>query len=134
MLPAYGVLVGEYVSFAREQGRWLHAVLSINAAGVQYQAAVDVNEPNGLFQYQILDNLDLKLFTPVSSLASGWHPLDCNPTSGAIDYARNQSFGNLQTWINVTGDEAGNAADGRGDQFDEGIRLRRHLRNRKRSA
>jgi len=82
MLPAYGVLVGEYVSSTREQGKWLHAVLTINAGSVQYQAAVDVNEPNGLFQYQILDNLDLKLLTPVSPLASGWHHLDSNPTSG----------------------------------------------------
>ena len=127
MLPDYGVVVGDFVSYTTNQGQWLHVDLNINAGDIQYQAAVDVNEPNGLFQYQVFNNLDMSLFT-VASLADGWHHLDSNPTSGAMDYARspilqrplgclavfwgvwNAIFGTtIQTWTNVTGNEAGEA-------------------------
>jgi hypothetical protein len=106
----------------------MHVDLNINAGDRQYQAAVDVNEPNGLFQYQILNNLDMSLFSPVSGFAPGWHQLASTPASGAIDYARspilqrplgcltlfwgiiNSVFGtHNQTWSDVTGNEAGNA-------------------------
>ncbi len=87
---------------------------------------MDVNEVNGQFQYQIFNNLDLSLFTTVSALLDGWHHLDSNPTSDAVDYARSPIFPkplgclavlwgfinsifqtNIQTWTNVTGNEAG---------------------------
>ncbi len=128
MLPDYGVVVGRYVNYTTNQGQWMHVDLNINAANVQYQAAVDVNEPNGLFQYQVFDKLDVSLFAPISGLPDGWYHLDSNPTSGAIDYARSpilqRPLGCLaliwtiwnaifktsgQTWTNVTGNEAGNA-------------------------
>ena len=128
MLPDYGVAVGNFVNYTTNQGQWLHVDLNINAGGTVYQAAVDVNEPNGLFQYQVFDQLDLSLFAPVMALADGWHHLASTPTSGAIDYARslifqrplgclaviigfiNWIFGtNRQVWTNVTGNEAGNA-------------------------
>jgi hypothetical protein len=128
MLPEYGVVIGQYVSYTTNQGQWMHVDLNINANGVQYQAAVDVNEPNGLFQYQVFNRLDLSLFSTISALPDGYHRLQSNPTSGAIDYARspilqrplgclslivgviNAIFKTtLQTWTNVTGNEAGNA-------------------------
>jgi hypothetical protein len=128
MLPNYGVVVGQFVNYSTDQGQWLHVDLNIQAGDVQYQAAVDVNEPNGLFQYQVFDNLDISLFTQISALPDGWHHLDSNPTSGAMDYARSpilqrplgcllMLFGflnaifrsNIQEWTNVTGNEAGEA-------------------------
>jgi hypothetical protein len=112
MLASYGVVVGEYISYITEQGQWFHVDLSINAGGTQYQAAADVNEPNGQFQFQVLDNLDLSLFAPIFGLADGWHGLDSNPNSGAMDYARSpilQKALASQTWTNVTGNEAGDA-------------------------
>jgi hypothetical protein len=81
-----------------------------------------------MFQYQVFNNLDIGLFTPDSTLSDGWHRLDSNSTSGAMDYARspilqrplgclalfwgilNSIFNaNVQTWTNVTGNEAGEA-------------------------
>lgn len=128
MLPDYGVVIGQFVNYTTNQGQWLHVDLNINAAGVQYQAAVDVNEPNGLFQYQIFNNLDMGLFASISAMPDGWHHLDSNPTSGAMDYARSpilqRPLGCLavfwavwnaifktsfQTWTNVSGNEAGDA-------------------------
>jgi len=127
MLPDYGVVIGQYVSYSTNQGQWMHVDLNIQADRL-YQAAVDVNEPNGLFQYQVFDKLDAGLFAPVLALSNGWHHLDSNPTSGAIDYARSpilqRPLGCLaifwaifnsifktthQTWTNVTGNEAGEA-------------------------
>lgn len=128
MLPSYGVVIGTYQNYTKNQGQWLHVDLNINAADTVYQAAVDVNEPNGLFQYQVFNKLDSSLFTTISNLHDGYHQLSPDPMSGAIDYARslilqrplgclsvlwgvfNAIFRtNIQTWTNVTGDEAGNA-------------------------
>jgi hypothetical protein len=128
MLPAYGVVVEQYVNYTTNQGQWMHVDLNINAAGAQYQAAVDVNEPNGLFQYQVFNKLDMNLFGPIAELSAGWHPLAATPASGAMDYARSpilqRPLGCLaifwaiwnaifrtsfQTWTNVTGNEAGDA-------------------------
>lgn len=127
MLPDYGVVVGRFVNYTTNQGQWMHVDLNIQAGDVQYEAAVDVNEPNGLFQYQVFNNLDASLFAPIAALADGWHHLDSNPTSGAMDYARSpilqRPLGCLalfwglwnaifkttfQTWTNVTGNDAGN--------------------------
>ena len=88
MLPDYGVVIGNYLNYTTNQGQWMHVDLNIQAWNLQYQAAVDVNEPNGLFQYQVFNNLDLGLFGPISALQDGWHHLDSNPASGAMDYAR----------------------------------------------
>jgi len=128
MLPDYGVVVGQYLNYTTNQGQWMHVDLNIQADKIQYQAAVDVNEPNGMFQYQVFNNLDTSLFTTISALPDGWHHLDSNPTSGAMDYARSPIlqkplgclalfwsiwdafFGaNIQPWTNVTGNEAGDA-------------------------
>ena len=128
MLPDYGVVIGTYLNYTTNQGQWMHVDLNIQAAGLQYQAAVDVNEPNGLFQFQVFDKLDAGLFAPILALPDGWHHLDSNPSSGAIDYARSpilqRPLGCLaifwaifnaifrtthQTWTNVTGNEAGEA-------------------------
>lgn len=110
MLPAYGVAIGEFGTYTTEQGQWMHVDLNVKAAGVTYQAAVDVNEPNGLFQYQILDKLDAKLFASISKKKDGWHKLASTAHSGAVDYARSPILkGQMKTWTNVTGNEAGEA-------------------------
>jgi hypothetical protein len=59
MLPDYGVVVGQYVNYTTQQGQWMHVDLNIQTGDAVYQAAVDVNEPNGLFQYQVFDKLDI---------------------------------------------------------------------------
>jgi hypothetical protein len=129
VLPAYGVVIGDYVNYTKEVGQWLHVLMSIQTGrGTTYQAAVDVNEPNGQFQYQIFNNLDLGLFAPIQALPDGWHVLAANSSSGAMDYWRSPIFQkplgclfifwivfnailrtNVQDWSNVTGNEAGDA-------------------------
>ncbi len=128
MLPDYGVVVGDFTGYTTQQGQWFHVDMNIQAGDSVYQAAVDVNEVNGKFQYQVFDNLDLSLFAPISALSNGWHHLASNPTSGAMDYARSPIFQkplgclaifwgifnsifhtNIQTWTDVTGNEAGDA-------------------------
>ena len=111
MLPSYGVVIGQSGNYSTEQGKWMHVVVNVEAAGVKYQAAVDVNEPNGLFQYQILNGLALSLFATDSKLADGWHTLKSNASSGAMDYARSPILTKAlkPTWTNVTGNQAGEA-------------------------
>jgi hypothetical protein len=126
MLPAYGVVVGDFTGYTTEQGQWYHVDMNIQAGKSVYQAAVDVNEVNGNFQYQIFNNLDQSLFANIAALPDGWHNLAPNATSGAMDYARSPIFQkplgclavfwsvwdaifrtNIQVWQNVTGNAAG---------------------------
>ena len=111
MLPSYGVVIGQSGNYSTEQGKWMHVIMNVEAAGVKYQAAVDVNEPNGLFQYQILNGLDQTLFAVDSKLKDGWHTLKSNAISGAMDYARSPILTKAlkPTWTNVTGNQAGEA-------------------------
>ena len=111
MLPSYGVVIGQSGNYSTEQGKWMHVVMNVEAGGVKYQAAVDVNEPNGLFQYQILNGLDPTLFAVDSKLKDGWHTLKSNASSGAMDYARSPILTKAlkPTWTNVTGNQAGEA-------------------------
>jgi hypothetical protein len=127
VLPDYGVVIGTYDHSGAHQGQWLHEVLYIVADGTTYECAVDVNEPTGIFQYQILTNLDAGTFSPISSLSDGYHQLPRTATSGAMDYIRSPllqakegraafivgffkklSGAQLSAWHNVTGNEAGN--------------------------
>ena len=128
MLPAYGVLIGPFDHSGEHQGQWLHALLYINANRQMYECAVDVNEPNGAFQYQVFNKLDASLFQTIASMPDGYHTLARNDSSGAMDYARSPIFqkplgclgaflavlnwllqSNQQVWTDVTGDEAGQA-------------------------
>ena len=128
MLPAYGVVIGTLDHSGEHQGQWLHALLYLKVNGQMYECAVDVNEPTGAFQYQVFNNMDQSLFQIISNMPDGYHLLERNSTSGAMDYARspilqrplgclgllvglfNAIFkGNRQVWTDVTGDEAGNA-------------------------
>ncbi len=131
MLPRYGVLIGTYDHSGAHQGQWLRELLYVRAGGQLYECAVDVNEPTGTFQYMLRGSLDAGIFTRVSSLTDGYHPLAPDPTSGAIDYIRSPLvrrsegcvalsltvFNNLlgrndAIWHTVIGDEAGNALVG----------------------
>jgi Uncharacterized conserved protein (DUF2278) len=129
MLPAYGVTIGTYDHSGSHQGQWLHELLYLRAGGALYECAVDVNEPNGIFQYMILSSLDRSLFQAVSVLPDGYHSLTRDSASGAIDYIRSPIiqqpegcltalfgfisgiFGSpeMSVWKDVTGNEAGSA-------------------------
>jgi hypothetical protein len=75
----YGVVIGQYESYTTNQGQWMPVDLDINANSAQYQAAVDVNEPNGRFQSQVFTRLDLSVLSNVSALPDGYHRLQSNP-------------------------------------------------------
>jgi len=128
MLRDYGVVIGRYDHSDAHQGQWLHELLYVIANGTTYQAAVDVNEPTGIFQYMLIPSLDRPLFQTVSSMPDGYHQLARNDSSGAMDYVRspiiqqpegclsiiyafmNSLFGqHNKVWKDVTGDEAGHA-------------------------
>ncbi|MEV6831978.1 DUF2278 family protein [Amycolatopsis sp. NPDC051102] len=92
-LPAYGVLIGTLVSFTREDpddfGSWYHGKMTVRAPQGQYECAVDVSTPSGVpVQYREVRKLDADLFSAVSGLGPGWHPLPCTANSGALDYLR----------------------------------------------
>jgi uncharacterized protein YukJ len=128
-LPNYGVLIGTFNRFEQEPvdnyGKWFHGFVFVNANQEVFRCAVDVNKPDGGFQYMLLD-LQPSLFTEISSLPDGYHELTPDASSGAIDYVRspivNQAEGCLkaiysfislifkrgrtEVWIENTGETA----------------------------
>jgi hypothetical protein len=79
MLPAYGVTIGTFDHSGTHQGQWLHELLYLRAGGTLYECAVDVNEPDGIFQYMTLGSLDRSLFQAISALPDGYHSLAVTP-------------------------------------------------------
>lgn len=94
-LDNYGVVIGTYASFHRdppdEFGNWYHGHLQIATPAGQYTSALDVDTPSGVgVSIKTVAPLDPALFTAVSGLANGWHPLAPTNTSGALDYLRSE--------------------------------------------
>lgn len=97
-LPHYGVLIGPYISFHRDQpdneGKYLHGHVVVGADGLQIDCAVDCNHSTGNVNYLHLTNLDASKMGPVTGMGDGFHPLPAQtdpaaPTGGALDYKRN---------------------------------------------
>ena len=107
VLPAYGVVIGTYDHAGTHQGQWLHEVLYVRANGPLYECAVDVNEPNGIFQYMMLGSLDRACFSRLSACRTGFARWPAYASSGAIDYIRSplvrRSEGCLMAWFAFIG-------------------------------
>lgn len=97
-LPQYGVGIGTFHRFSRDApdnfGRFFHGHVVITiptpaGAHKTFEAAVDVNKPDGGIQYLHLRTLDAQRFAPIRARPDGFTLLDRTSTSGALDYARN---------------------------------------------
>jgi len=92
----YGVAVGTYVDFFRDPpdqfGRWYHGHLVIATPSGNYEAALDVDKPNGGISYRLVEDLSAADLGPVGSLGPGFHLLASSPASGALDYVRSTSL------------------------------------------
>jgi hypothetical protein len=99
----YGVGIGTFNRFYRDPseqqryGRYYHGHIVINVPtpqGIQqFEAAVDVNKPDGGVQYFMPTNLKRESFAAINALPDGFHRLASNSTSGALDYARSELIG-----------------------------------------
>jgi hypothetical protein len=98
-LSRYGVAIGTFVSFTRDPqhnfGSWYHGHVTIDAGGVQWQSALDVDAPAAVgIAYRLVTGLRRSDLGPVGSLPVGWSELAPNSTSGALDYLRSPSLQN----------------------------------------
>jgi Uncharacterized conserved protein (DUF2278) len=89
----YGVAVGTYASFTREDsssfGHWYHGKLRINTPAGQYEAALDVDTPSGVgVSYRLVTDLTTANIPVLAALGNGFTPLASSPPSGALDYVR----------------------------------------------
>jgi Uncharacterized conserved protein (DUF2278) len=92
-LSAYGVVIGDIVSFTRDDpdgfGSWYHGHLKVSTPSGVWDSALDVATPSGLgVRYRVSYGLDLGKLGPVASLATGFHLIASTPSTGAIDYLR----------------------------------------------
>jgi hypothetical protein len=89
----YGVAVGTFVSFTREDpssfGHWYHGKLRISTPVGQYEAALDVDTPAGIgVSYRLVTDLTTASIPILAALGDGFTLLASTPTSGALDYVR----------------------------------------------
>lgn len=89
----YGVVVGTFVSFAREDpndfGHWYHGKLTISTPQGEYEAALDVDTPSGVgVRYRLVSGLSTKDFSLLAALGPGFTALAPVGASGALDYVR----------------------------------------------
>lgn len=89
----YGVAVGAFVSFTREDpssfGHWYHGKLRISTPAGQYEAALDVDTPSGIgVSYRLVTDLTTASIPTLAALGDGFTALAATPTSGALDYVR----------------------------------------------
>ncbi|HEX6688033.1 MAG TPA: DUF2278 family protein [Solirubrobacterales bacterium] len=92
-LPGYGVAIGSLVSFTRDSqhnfGSWYHGHVTLDADGVRWESALDVDAPQSVgVAYRLVTGLTSGDLGPVSGLPAGWTPLTHSPSSGALDYVR----------------------------------------------
>jgi hypothetical protein len=94
-LSAYGVVIGDIISFERDQpnafGSWYHGHLKVSTPTGVWDSALDVDTPSGLgVRYRTSYDLDLSTLGPVASLPPGFHLVASAPATGAIDYLRSR--------------------------------------------
>ena len=98
-LPGYGVAIGSLVDFTRDPqhdfGSWYHGHVTLDAGGVQWQSALDVDAPQSVgVAYRLVTGLTSGDLGPVATLPPGWTSLAPTSTSGALDYVRSHSLRN----------------------------------------
>lgn len=96
-LPSYGVVIGSLVDFTRDPrhdfGSWYHGHITLDADGIRWQSALDVDAPQSVgVAYRLVTGLTGDDLGPVSTLQDGWTPLAHTPSSGALDYVRSPSL------------------------------------------
>jgi Uncharacterized conserved protein (DUF2278) len=89
----YGLVIGTKQDYFRDPadnfGRYYHGNLIVRALGNNYKCAIDVDPkalPDGI-QWRVV-TLRAQDFAPIRAMPNGWHLLDSDPTSGALDYPR----------------------------------------------
>ncbi|HEY6610106.1 MAG TPA: DUF2278 family protein [Pseudomonas sp.] len=89
----YGLVIGTKSDYYRDPpdsfGRYYHGNLIVNAPNGDYHCAIDVDPkamPDGI-QWRIV-HIAKASFSTIKALPDGWHSINSNPTSGALDYIR----------------------------------------------
>jgi hypothetical protein len=82
-LAAYGVAIGNFVSFTRDTpdqfGHWYHGHLTIATPSGRFASALDVDTPSDIgVSYRISRNLPPDALGSLPGMGHGWHPLASN--------------------------------------------------------
>jgi hypothetical protein len=93
----YGVLVGTlhnyYCDRAYSETEYYHCNLKVRAGARVFRCAVDLDskrDADGM-HWRVVE-LDPDAFQPVLYFREGWHPLESEPGSGALDYYRSSEL------------------------------------------
>ena len=93
----YGVVIGNFVEYYRDPvndyGQYFHGNIKLQTPAGEYRCAIDVDShsmPNGV-EWRAVELGKSKL-KGVAELSDGWHSLEPNVASGAIDYIRSSEL------------------------------------------
>ncbi len=93
----YGVIIGDLEDYYRDDvndyGQYYHGNIIVKAPDGTYRCAVDVDskkQQNGV-EWRIVE-LGKSNLKGLVSLSDGWHSLNSNSSSGAIDYIRSKEL------------------------------------------
>jgi hypothetical protein len=97
LFDGYGVLVGRLSRYTcdkrQDDSHYYHCTLLVKTPDGVYRCPVDLDSKHrrdGL-QWKVIELAD-KDFDKVSSFREGWHDLEREETSGALDYYRSQAL------------------------------------------
>jgi hypothetical protein len=93
LINPYGVVIGQKMNVHRDDpdnfGKFYHVQLDVQTGNGSYHIAIDVDshQSDTGVEWRIIE-LTTNDLPQVFSLANGWHQLQFNGTSGALDYVR----------------------------------------------
>ncbi len=93
----YGVVIGTVHSHGIEdsdnQGRWPHYKINVNTPSGLYECVINLKSRTEVkIQYRDFRNQKLSYFSNVLNLQDGFHPLQSNSSSGALDHLRHNGL------------------------------------------
>ena len=89
----YGVVIGQvnnhFIEPPDNQGRWPHYKIFVDTPNGQYECVINLKSRTEVkVQYRDFRNQRLSLFSNITNLPDGFHLLQSNGNSGALDHLR----------------------------------------------
>lgn len=99
----YGVVIGKvkshYIEDPDSEGRWPHYYIMVETPAGMYECAVNLkSRTENKIEYKEIKNLNKNDFSSILSKPDGFHRLESNSKSGALDFIRHPGIKNASIW------------------------------------
>lgn len=99
----YGVVIGtvnnHFIESPDSEGRWPHYHINVATPMGIYECVINLKSRTKIkIEYKEIKNLTKIHFFNILSKPDGFHPLESNSESGALDFIRHPGIKNTSTW------------------------------------